>query len=77
MGLWGKDVVDPEAIDEAVAEWLAQTGPAVLNVHVAPLELVMPPFTEFKPAYGMAMYSLKAIMHGDASEVIGMIGQNI
>jgi pyruvate dehydrogenase (quinone) len=77
MGLWGKDVVDPEVIDEAVAEWLAQPGPAVLNVHVAPLELVMPPFTEFKPAYGMTMYSLKAIMHGGASEVIGMISQNI
>jgi pyruvate dehydrogenase (quinone) len=77
MGLWGKDVIDPSEVEDAVAEWLSQPGPALLNVHVAPLELVMPPFTAFKPAYGMAVYSLKAILHGDVGDIAGLISQNI
>src|SRR5580704_3712421 len=61
MGLWGKTVTDPDSLEAAVAEWLEQPGPALLNVMVAPMELVMPPFTAVGPAYGMAMYSIKAI----------------
>lgn len=76
-GLWGKTLSDPDAIEDAVREWLAQPGPALLNVHVAPLEIVIPPFTELKPAYGMAVYSMKAILHGDGSEVMGLVEQNI
>jgi pyruvate dehydrogenase (quinone) len=77
VGLWGKTISDPEEIEAAVEEWLAQPGPALLNAHVAPLEIVMPPFTALKPAYGMAMYSLKAIMHGKGGEVFEMIGENL
>jgi pyruvate dehydrogenase (quinone) len=77
IGLWGKTISDPEEVEAAVAEWLAQPGPALLNVHVAPLELVMPPFTALKPAYGMAMYSFKAILHGKGGDVFEMIGENL
>jgi pyruvate dehydrogenase (quinone) len=77
VGLWGKTVSNPEDVEAYVEEWLAQPGPALLNAHVAPLEIVMPPFTEFKPAYGMAMYSLKAILHGHGGEVFEMIGENL
>ena len=59
-----------------MAEWLAQPGPALLNVHVAPLELVIPPFTALKPAYGMAVYSLKAVMHGKGGDVFEMLSEN-
>ena len=55
---------DPAGLEVAVQEWLAQPGPALLNVKVAPMELVMPPFTAVGPAYGMAMYSVKAVLHG-------------
>jgi pyruvate dehydrogenase (quinone) len=48
----------------------------LLNAHVAPLEIVMPPFTALKPAYGMAMYSMKAILHGKGGDVFEMIGEN-
>jgi pyruvate dehydrogenase (quinone) len=77
VGLWGKTISDPEDVEAAVEEWLAQPGPALLNAHVAPLEIVMPPFTELKPAYGMAMYSLKAILHGHGGDVFEMIGENL
>jgi pyruvate dehydrogenase (quinone) len=76
VGIWGKTISDPDEVEAAVEEWLAQPGPALLNAHVAPLEIVMPPFTEFKPAYGMAMYSMKAILHGKGGEVFEMISEN-
>ncbi len=61
----------------AVAEWLRQPGPALLNVKVEPMELVMPPFTAPEAVYGMAMYSIKAVMHGKAGDVFEMIGENL
>jgi pyruvate dehydrogenase (quinone) len=77
MGLWGKTVTDPDSLEAAVAEWLEQPGPALLNVAVAPMELVMPPFTALGPAYGMAMYSIRAILHGKGSDVFEMIQENL
>ncbi|HEY2676649.1 MAG TPA: thiamine pyrophosphate-dependent enzyme [Steroidobacteraceae bacterium] len=76
MGLWGRTVTDAGILEASVAEWLAQPGPALLNVKVAPMELVMPPFTAIGPAYGMALYSMKAVLHGKAGDVFEMIGEN-
>jgi thiamine pyrophosphate-dependent acetolactate synthase large subunit-like protein len=77
MGLWGRTVTTADDPEAAVDEWLAQPGPALLNVKVAPMELVMQPFTAFEPAYGMAMYSVKALLHGQAGDVFEMIGDNL
>jgi pyruvate dehydrogenase (quinone) len=77
MGLWGKTVTDAGAVEASVAEWLAQPGPALLNVKVEHMELVMPPFTALGPAYGMAMYSIKAVLHGEAGDVFEMISDNL
>ena len=77
VGMWGRTVTDPAALEAAVQEWLAQPGPALLNVKVAAMELVMPPFTAIGPAYGMAMYSVKAVLHGKAGDVFEMIGENL
>ena len=80
-----KDVKALSSFVGSTFVWLASGGvsgqfdfgrDALLNVKVAPLELVMPPFTELKPAYGMAVYSLKAILHGDGGEVLEMISEN-
>jgi hypothetical protein len=35
------------------------------------MELVMPPHIEIAPAFGMALYSAKAILGGRASDVLG------
>jgi len=77
MGLWGRTVTDAAELESAVKEWLDQPGPALLNVKVMPMELVMPPFTALGPAYGMAMYSAKAVLHGKAGDVLEMIGENL
>jgi pyruvate dehydrogenase (quinone) len=77
IGLWGATVTDPADLELTVQEWLSQTGPALLNVKVAPMELVMPPHAELGAASGMVMYSAKAILHGKAGDVFEMIGENL
>jgi len=77
MGLWGRDVSHAAELETAVQEWLAEPGPALLSVNVAPQELVMPPFTALDAAYGMAMYSVKAVLHGQGGDVFEMIRTNL
>ena len=77
IGLWGKTVNKASELEAAIAEWLSQPGPALLNVLVNPLELVKPPFIELKPVMGMALYSTRAILHGRGADVLEMIRENI
>lgn len=77
IGLWGKTVSKATEIEAAVPEWLAQPGPALLNVLVSPLELVKPPFTELKPVIGMALYTTRAILHGRGADVLELVRENI
>jgi pyruvate dehydrogenase (quinone) len=58
-----KKVTDAGELESAVVEWLAVPGPALLNVKVAPLELVMPPPIAAEAGYGLTMYSVKAVLH--------------
>lgn len=76
VGLWGRTVTDAGVLEATVAEWLAQPGPALLNVKVAPMELVMPPFTALEPVKGMALYAMKAVLHGKAGDVFEMVAEN-
>ena len=76
VGLWGRTVTDAADLETAVQAWLAEPGPAVLNVKVAPMELVMPPTISVESAYGMALYSIKALLHGKAGDVFEMIEEN-
>jgi pyruvate dehydrogenase (quinone) len=77
MGLWGRTVTDAAQLESAVDEWLAVSGPALLNVKVAPMELVMPPFIAPEAAYGMALYSARAFLHGQAGDVFELIRENL
>jgi pyruvate dehydrogenase (quinone) len=75
MGLWGRTVTKASALEEAVKAWLAEPGPAVLNVKVEPLELVTPPMIAPEAAYGMALYSARAVLSGKAGDVFEMVGE--
>lgn len=77
MGLWGKTVSKASELDAAIDEWLAQPGPALLNVLVNPLELFRPPFIEPRAAVGMALYSTRAILHGRAADVVEIVRENL
>jgi len=77
MGLWGRTVSDAGELEEAVTTWLSQPGPALLNVKVDRFTLVMPPKIEIAAAYGMALYSVRAILHGQAGDLLNMARENI
>jgi pyruvate dehydrogenase (quinone) len=77
MGLWGRTVAKANELEAAVAEWLAYPGPALLNVKVETMTLGMPPAIEFGPAYGMALYSARALLGGQTQDLIEMIKENL
>ena len=77
MGLWGRMVDRAEDLERSVFDWLAEPGPALLHAKVEPMELVMPPFSQVKPAVGMALYAAKAVLHGRGGDVWEMIEENI
>jgi pyruvate dehydrogenase (quinone) len=64
-------------LDDAVRTCLAQPGPALLDVVVDPLELVMPAHIETKEAFGMTLYSAKALLRGRAGEVLELVEEVI
>jgi pyruvate dehydrogenase (quinone) len=76
MGLWGRTVDKGDELEEAIQTWLAQPGPALLNVRVQPQQLVMPPFIEAKAVMGMALYSTRAVLAGRGGDVLEMIKEN-
>ncbi len=79
MGLWGRCVTKAGDLEGAVEAWLAHPGPALLDVKVNPMQLVVPPSPLVSPeaVVGMAVYSSKAMLHGKGRDVWEMIVENI
>jgi pyruvate dehydrogenase (quinone) len=79
IGLWGRSVSKAGDLEESVQAWLAQPGPALLDVKVKPMQLVMPPSPLIAPeaVVGMAVYSARAMLHGKGHDVWEMIIENI
>jgi pyruvate dehydrogenase (quinone) len=79
MGLWGHMVSKAGELEDAVRDWLAQPGPALLDVKVKPMQLVMPPSPFMSPeaVVGMGVYTAKAMMHGKGHDVWEMVVENI
>ena len=77
LGLWGRTVDKADQLEEAVQNWLAQPGPALLNVRVNPQQLVMPPYIDAGAALGMALYSARAILAGKGDDVFELVKENL
>ncbi|WP_251977896.1 thiamine pyrophosphate-dependent enzyme [Salinicola avicenniae] len=76
IGLWGRRVEQGHELDHAIAEWLAHPGPAVLDVKVDRMELVMPPKVEAGQVASTALYSGKAVLDGRMSDVVDLVKNN-
>ncbi len=78
-GLWGHSVSKAGEIEEAVKTWLAQPGPALLQVKVKPMQLVSPPspFVSPEAVIGMAVYTAKAVLQGKGHDVLEMVVDNV
>ncbi|GGW32269.1 thiamine pyrophosphate-dependent enzyme [Vreelandella hamiltonii] len=76
MGLWGRRVEQQSELDVAISQWLAQPGPALLDVVVNPMELVMPPKVEAGQVASTALYSAKAVLSGRMDDVVHLVKSN-
>jgi pyruvate dehydrogenase (quinone) len=79
MGLWGHSVAKAGDLEESIKTWLAQPGPAVLDVKVNPMQLVTPPSPFMAPeaVIGMGVYTAKAVLEGRGRDVWEMVVENI
>jgi pyruvate dehydrogenase (quinone) len=79
VGIWGRTVSQAGELDEAVRTWLAQPGPALLQVKVKPMQLVSPPspFVSSEAVIGMAVYTARAVLEGKGNDVWEMIVDNV
>jgi len=77
MGMHGVRVEDPALLDAAIEEVLAYPGPALLDVVTNSQELAMPPSITAEQVKGFSLWTLKAVLNGDASEVIDLARSNL
>jgi pyruvate dehydrogenase (quinone) len=76
IGFRGWRVERNEGLEDAVMAFLAHPGPALLDVSVNRMELVMPPQIEPGQVAGTALYSVKAILSGRTGDVFDLIESN-
>ncbi|WP_404334731.1 thiamine pyrophosphate-dependent enzyme [Sphingomonas sp. MMS12-HWE2-04] len=73
MGFWSRRVEKSADLDGAVRQWLAEPGPALLDVVTDRYELVLPPKIEAKQVFGTALYSAKAVLSGRGGDVFELV----
>jgi pyruvate dehydrogenase (quinone) len=76
IGYRGWNVEHNENLEGALKGFLAHPGPALLDVKVNRMELVMPPHIEVGQVAGMALYSVKAVLTGRGRDVVDMLESN-
>ncbi|QRY82142.1 ubiquinone-dependent pyruvate dehydrogenase [Pseudomonas sp. PDNC002] len=76
IGLWGRKVTHCDELEPAIVDWLAQPGPALLDV-VVDQELVLPPAISVESAKGMALYAAKAVISGHSDDLLTMIENHL
>ncbi len=75
-GLFGERVENADRLEEAMQRWLAHDGPALLDVTVSRMELVMPPKIEASQVASTALFGIKAVLDGRAREVVSLLRDN-
>ena len=75
-GLRGWRVEEEDDLETAMRAWLAAEGPAVLDVKVNRMELVMPPKVKVSQVASTAMFGVKAVLDGRTKEVVSLLRDN-
>ena len=76
IGLKGKTLTRGEGLEEAVQAFLKHEGPALLNVHTNPMELVFPPDPNLSQVASTSLYAAKAVFAGRIDEVKDLFVNN-
>ena len=75
-GIAGWHVENADALEPAIDAWLRHDGPALLDVKVNQMELVMPPKIEASQVAGTALFGVKAVLDGRTKEVVDLLRNN-
>ena len=75
-GIAGWHVGNADALEPAMDAWLRHDGPALLDVKVNRMELVMPPKIEASQVAGTALFGVKAVLDGRTKEVVDLVRNN-
>ncbi|TBV72679.1 thiamine pyrophosphate-dependent enzyme [Pseudoxanthomonas winnipegensis] len=76
IGYYGRTVTRSADLEQALRDFLAHPGPALLDVHTSPTELVMPPQIEAGQVAGTALYAAKAVLSGRLGDVKELLTTN-
>ncbi|MWN32055.1 MULTISPECIES: thiamine pyrophosphate-dependent enzyme [unclassified Gilliamella] len=76
MGLFAIRVDSSDLLESAMQSFLSHPGPALLDVKTSSNELVMPPAIQASQVMGMALYSVKASLHGKMGDVVNLLVDN-
>lgn len=76
VGIWGRKVNKKHELEEAVQDFLAQEGPAILDVPTNRMELVIPPNIAAGMVTSTAKYSAKAALSGRMGDVVDLLRNN-
>jgi pyruvate dehydrogenase (quinone) len=77
VGIRGIRLEKPEDVDAGIAEALAHDGPVLVDAVLNRQELAMPPAVTTEMAKGFSLYMVKAILDGQAGEVIDLAASNL
>ena len=77
VGLSAWRVEKPEDVKAALAAAFAHDGPALIDVKVARQELSLPPMITAAQAVGFNLYMVKAMLHGNGTDVLDMAKTNL
>jgi pyruvate dehydrogenase (quinone) len=77
VGVRGIRLENPADVEEGIAAALAHDGPVLIDAVVNRTELAMPPAVTVEMAKGFTLYMLKAIMSGQADQIIDLAATNL
>ncbi|MGX7696689.1 ubiquinone-dependent pyruvate dehydrogenase [Gordonia polyisoprenivorans] len=77
LGIYGRRIEHPRELDEAVREFLAHDGPAVLDVATARQELSIPPTITAAQAKGFTLYAIRTVLSGRGDELVDLAETNL
>jgi pyruvate dehydrogenase (quinone) len=77
VGVRGIRLEDPGEVNDGIAAALAHDGPVLVDAVVNRTELAMPPSITMEMAKGFTLYMVKAVISGQADEVIDLARTNL
>src|SRR3981081_2344461 len=77
VGIRGIRIEDPAEVNDGIAAAFAHNGPVLVDAVVNRMELAMPPAVNIEMAKGFTLYMVKAILNGQADQVIDIAQTNL